>query len=127
MTEIDEVMADLGRAGARAALEALWVRVGDDGDPLHRCSIAHYCADLQDAVADELEWDRRALAAVGGLSDERARRFHDALQVRGFLPSLHVNLADAYRRHGEAGPARHHLQLAVRHLGVQPRYGGNRQ
>jgi hypothetical protein len=130
MTEIDDVMAEMGRAveqgragdrvGARVALEKLWVRVGDDGDALHRCSIAHFCADLQDAVADELVWDRRALAAVAELSDERAGRFHDSLQVRGFLPSLHLNLADAYRRDGQPGPARHHLGQAVQHLDALP-------
>ncbi|MBG0565944.1 hypothetical protein [Actinoplanes aureus] len=123
MTEIDNVMVEMGRAveqgragdraGARAALEALWDSVGADGDALHRCSIAHYCADLQDAVADELEWDRRALAAVTDLTDERARRFQESLQVRAFLPSLHLNLADGYRRSGETDRARHHLGLAM--------------
>ncbi|WP_328474053.1 hypothetical protein OHA21_14135 [Actinoplanes sp. NBC_00393] len=130
MTEIDNVLAEMGQAveqgragdrvGARVALEALWARVGDDGDALHRCSIAHFCADLQDAVADELAWDQRALAAVSDLSDERAQRFHDSLQVRGFLPSLHLNLADAYRRNGEPGPAREHVAQAVQHLDALP-------
>ncbi|MEU4424877.1 hypothetical protein AB0F81_30015 [Actinoplanes sp. NPDC024001] len=130
MSEIDDVLAQAGRAveqgragdraGARAALSALWERVGDGGDALHRCSIAHYLADLQDAVADELVWDRRALAAVSDLSDERAQRFHASLQVRGFLPSLHLNLADAYRRAGQPGPAREHLAQAVRHVDALP-------
>ena len=130
MTQIDEVMAEAGRAvqlgragdraGARAVLEALWERVGADGDALHRCSIAHYCADVQDAVADELEWDRRALAAVADLRDERAQRYHESLRVRAFLPSLHLNLADGYRRAGETGPARRHLAEAVRQVGALP-------
>lgn len=120
--EVDEVMTGIGaaveqgRAGdkaqAREALAGLWERVGSAGDALHRCSIAHYLADLQDAVEDELLWDQRALAAVVDLSDERAQRFHENLQVRGFLPSLHLNLADDYRRVGDADRARHHLGVA---------------
>ncbi|WP_433385076.1 hypothetical protein [Micromonospora sp. KLBMP9576] len=119
----DDVMADighaleLGRAGdrgaARDALTALWDRVGDAGDALHRCTIAHHLADLQDAVADELTWDRRALAAATDLSDERAQEHHASLRVRAFLPSLHLNLADAYRRAGDVDRARQHVAVAT--------------
>jgi hypothetical protein len=126
----DGVMAEMGaaiergrsgdRAGARDTLAALWERVGDDGDALHRCSIAHYLADLQDSVADELRWDQRALAAAGDLSDGRARRYDDSFRVRAFLPSLHLNLADAYRRSGRAVEAREHLRTAIEHLDALP-------
>lgn len=121
-TEIDAVMTAIGaaveqgRAGARApareALVRLWEQVGDTGDALHRCSIAHYLADLQESVDDELLWDQRALAAVADLNDERAQRFHESLQVRAFLPSLHLNLADAYRRAGDHDRAQHHASVA---------------
>jgi hypothetical protein len=120
--EVDAVMTAIGaavergRAGdkvqAREMLTGLWEQVGSAGDALHRCSIAHYLADLQDAVEDELLWDQRAMAAVVDLSDERAQRFHDSLQVRGFLPSLHLNLADDYRRMGDRDRAGHHLEVA---------------
>jgi hypothetical protein len=120
--EVDEVMTAIGaaveqgRAGARAsareALVGLWERVGDTGDALHRCSIAHYLADLQDAVEDEVLWDQRALAAVADLSDERAQRFHESLQIRAFLPSLHLNLADGHRRAGDEEQAGRHLRIA---------------
>jgi hypothetical protein len=116
----DEVMAAIGaaveqgragdRAGARDALTALWDRAGDD--PLKRCSIAHYVADLQDSVADELAWDQRALAAANDLADPS--------QLRSFLPSLHLNLADAHRRSGHTAEARHHLGLAAEHLDLLP-------
>ncbi|GAB7037738.1 hypothetical protein JCM9533A_15870 [Catenuloplanes niger JCM 9533] len=108
------------RAGARESLTRLWDAVGEHGDALHRCSIAHYLADLQDTVADELTWDRRALAAVTDLDDERARHFHDSLRVRAFLPSLHLNLADAYRRAGEPAEARVHLSAAATDLAALP-------
>jgi hypothetical protein len=97
------------RAGARAALTALWDRAED---PLKRCSIAHFLADLQDAVADELAWDQRALAAAGDLDDPS--------QLRSFLPTLHLNLADAHRRSGHTTEARHHLGLAAEHLDQLP-------
>ncbi|UWP87511.1 hypothetical protein [Dactylosporangium fulvum] len=114
---------ELGRSGQRArardALTALWERIGADGDALHRCTLAHYLADLQDTAEAELMWDERALAAVGGLTDERARQYHSSLQVRGFLPSLHLNLADDHRRLGDPEAAREHLAAArdlSRHL-----------
>ncbi|MGC4789195.1 hypothetical protein ACLQ22_15345 [Micromonospora sp. DT178] len=121
--DTDEVMADIGRAlelgragdqaTARDALTELWHRVGDTGDALHRCTIAHHLADLQDSVAEELRWDRRALAAVADLSDARVQRHHASLQVRAFLPSLHLNLADGYRRAGDGERARHHVTVAA--------------
>ncbi|GAA2579028.1 hypothetical protein GCM10010435_64790 [Winogradskya consettensis] len=104
-----------GRAGAkgpaRAALQELWTEVGPAGDPMHRASIAHYLADLQESVADELMWDQRALAAMAGLGDERAH---------AFLPSLHLNLADAHRRLGERAPAEQHLAEAARLVTALP-------
>ena len=123
MSVPDETMAEfaaaveLGRGGARAEarrrLTDLWARVGPDGDPLHRVSIAHFLADLQDDVRAELRWDERALAAAGDLTDERAQRYDAALRVRGLLPSLHLNLADCLRRLGEASGARQHLAQAA--------------
>jgi hypothetical protein len=107
---------ELGRGGARAEarqqLTDLWERVGPDGDPLHRVTLAHFLADLQDDVRAELRWDERALAAAGALTDERARQHHAALRVRGMLPSLHLNLADCLRRLGDAPGARQHLAEA---------------
>jgi hypothetical protein len=119
----DEVMARVtaavqrGRAGERAAarqeLEALWAEVErGGGDDFHRCVIAHFLADLQDDGRDELVWDERALAAVDGVSDERAQEFHRSLQVRGFMPSLYLSLADDHRRLGDADRAREFLARA---------------
>src|ERR1700741_4451294 len=44
---------------AIAAYEQLWTRAER---PLHRVSVAHYLADLQDDPAEEMLWDERALA-----------------------------------------------------------------
>jgi hypothetical protein len=96
-------------AGARSILERLW-QTADD--PLHRCTIAHYLADLQGSVQDELRWDERALQAFPDLTDERAREYDDTWRARAFLPSLHLNLADVHRRAGNGERARHHLAEA---------------
>lgn len=46
------------------------------------------------------------------LTDERLRAHHDGLRVRGFYPSLHLNLAEDYRRLGAIDAARRHLEEA---------------
>ena len=101
------------RAAARRGLAALWTEVEQSGgDAFHRCVIAHFLADLQDDLRDELMWDERALAAVAGVTDERAQEYHPSLQVRGFLPSLYLSLADDHRRLGDAARAHEFLERA---------------
>ncbi len=110
---------------ARTALLNLWDTMGPLGDALHRCTLAHYLADLYDDAAQALIWDVRALDAAGALTDERARRHHPALRVRGFYPSLHLNLADNLRRLGSFEAAHQHLDAAREYfdaLGTDP-YG----
>ena len=101
------------RATARQELEALWAEVErGGGDDFHRCVIAHFLADLQDDDRDELMWDERALAAVEGVSDERAQEFHESLRVRGFMPSLYLSVADDHRRLGDENRAHEFLEKA---------------
>ncbi|WGW12083.1 hypothetical protein LWF01_18690 [Saxibacter everestensis] len=114
------------RAEARERCEELWAEIGSTGDPLHRCVLAHHAADLQDDIARELDWDQRALQAAGDLTDDRAQQFDEALQVRGFLPSLHLNLADVYNRLRQDEAAREHLQLAEESLSHLPDDGYGR-
>ncbi|WP_457077216.1 hypothetical protein [Modestobacter sp. SYSU DS0290] len=106
------------RAEARTRLTALWAQVGSRGDALHRVAIAHHLADLQDDVREELTWDERALTAAGELTDERTEEHASGLAVRGFLPSLHLNLADCHRRLGAAAEARRQLAEAASLLDV---------
>ncbi|MEV6769191.1 hypothetical protein AB0N05_11250 [Nocardia sp. NPDC051030] len=112
----------LGRQGnpelAREALTALWSSIGVGGDPLHRVSLAHFMADLHDHAADALTWDLRALDAADVLTDERAQQQDSSLSVRGFYPSLHLNLADNYRRLGAFDTAHRHLDAARERLDV---------
>ncbi|MBM0204351.1 hypothetical protein JNW90_15475 [Micromonospora sp. STR1s_5] len=119
MTRIIEAV-QLGQSGgparARELLTALWDELGTTGDALHRCTLAHYLADVQDTTEAELAWDERALAAVFELTDERAQEYLPSLQVQAFLPSLYLNLADCHRRLGNVGLAREHLARAREHL-----------
>lgn len=119
----DQVMArvtaavERGRAGEHAAarqeLEALWAEIEQSGgDDFHRCAIAHFLADLQEDGREELRWDERALAAVDGVSDERAQAFDQSLRVRGFMPSLYLSLADDHRRLGDSNRAHEFLGKA---------------
>ena len=78
----DGVMARIGQAmelaqqgrrdDARTLFAGLWDELGPDGDPLHRVTVAHWMADVQDDPRDELTWDERALEAAGSVTDERA-------------------------------------------------------
>ncbi|MGW4235205.1 hypothetical protein ACWEF9_39275 [Streptomyces sp. NPDC004980] len=67
---------------------------------------------MQELPEGALLWDQRALAAVFGPGiplDEG---------LRGFLPSLYLNLADSHRRVGDFDMARMQLAIARGHLDV---------
>ncbi|MEU0169416.1 hypothetical protein ABZ214_28845 [Streptomyces iakyrus] len=96
------------REEARHRYLGLWAEIGQHGDPLHRCTLAHYLADTQDDPADELAWDLRALTAA-----EEAREESVAVAaVIAIYPSLHLNLADDYLGLGRRDAARTHLRWA---------------
>ncbi|MFZ4155061.1 hypothetical protein [Streptomyces pseudogriseolus] len=98
------------REEARHRFLGLWAEIGEHGDPLHRCTLAHYLADTQEDPEDELAWDLRALTAAeeaGGTWSQ-----DDAPAVRALYPSLHVNLAADYARLGRPDAARAHLDRA---------------
>ncbi|UYM06295.1 hypothetical protein [Solicola gregarius] len=109
----------LGRQGdpesARRDLLAIWRQIGVAGDPFHRCTLAHYLADLYDDPAGALIWDVRALDAADALTDERAQQHHASLHVAGFYPSLYLNIADNLRRLGAFEAAAEHINNAEQH------------
>lgn len=113
-----------GRGGdvesARRDLLAIWERTGVLGDALHRCTLAHYLADLYDDPARALMWDVRALDAADALTDERAQAHHASLEVAGFYPSLHLNIADNLRRLGAFDAASEHIGAAHRYASDLP-------
>ncbi|MEV7980484.1 hypothetical protein [Streptomyces sp. NPDC086519] len=98
------------REEARRRLLDLWAEIGEHGEPLHRCTLAHYLADTQDDPSDELAWDLRALSAAD--EAEEADGAEGAVGLRGFYPSLHLNLAADYVKLGRTEAARSHLHRA---------------
>ncbi len=126
MTEPDPVLTAVGRAIqltatdpnlARVRLRQLWTQIGETGDPLHRCAVAHQLADLCPGPAEELAWDLRALAAADEITPERAAAAGMSGPA-GLYPSLHLNLGEAYRKRGDRDPARRHLDLGLAAVGA---------
>ncbi len=107
------------RDAARLLFAEIWDEIGgEQGDPLHRCTLAHAMADVQDDVREELVWDQRALAAADLLTDARMTQAGVSLPVAGLYPSLHLNLSECYRKLGDLGRAREHLQQAQATIGA---------
>ncbi|WP_433250073.1 hypothetical protein [Actinomadura nitritigenes] len=102
-------------ASARQKLLKLWSEIGVTGDPLHRCSLAHYLADLYEDPVQALVWDVRALDAADAVTEQRVQEHHAGLHIAGFYPSLHLNLADNYRRLGSFDAATEHINAAKEH------------
>lgn len=115
---------ELGRSGdvasARASLLDVWQQIGVSGEPFHRCTLAHYLADLYDHPAEALIWDTRALDAADSITDDRAKQHHHSLQVAGFYPSLFLNLADNLRMLGAFGSALEYITRAEERCDALP-------
>jgi hypothetical protein len=117
--EPDEVMTQVGqgielsqsgnRPGARSLFADLWEKVGPEGDPFHRCAIAHLMADVQDELSEELRWDLLALQAAEQLTDSRAHEGGFTGPIQGLYPSLDLNLADDYLCLEEFEAAQRHV------------------
>jgi hypothetical protein len=101
------------QAEGRRLLQEIWDKLGADGDVFHRCVAAHYLADVQEDPQDELKWDRTALEVADSLVSERAGTYPSAAAVRAFYPSLHLNLADDYRKLGDFDNARRHADRGM--------------
>ena len=123
---MDAITSAVGLAGsgdqesARRELLGLWQDIGVLGDALHRCTLAHFLADLYDDPAEGLVWDLRALDAAEALTDVRTRQHHAVLDVAGFYASLYLNLADNFRRLGAFRVAAENISHAEQHLIALP-------
>lgn len=123
MTRITDVIALLHtgeRERARDAFTAIWQELGPDGDPLCRCTLAHFMADAQEKPEDELLWDLRALEAGESMTAERVAAHHASMTLESFFPSLHLNLAADYQKLGDAAAARAHLAKARARVDALP-------
>ncbi|MDF3291686.1 MULTISPECIES: hypothetical protein [Streptomyces] len=100
------------REEARSRFATLWQEIAEDGSPLHRCTLAHYMADTQDDPEDELAWDLRALGAANEIDRDDVAWHGHVLSIRGFYPSLYLNLASDYHKLGRNDIARDYLGRA---------------
>ncbi|MBW3085982.1 hypothetical protein KEM60_02193 [Austwickia sp. TVS 96-490-7B] len=119
MVEWDEITTAVGLAlsgdkvAGKAALQRAWAST-HDGDHAQRCVLAHYMADLEDNLADEVRWDELALEHYPHIQPGELCAIGIA-DVRGLASSLHLNLGDGYVRQGRVEDAR--LQLAAGQAG----------
>lgn len=116
MDEIQMAIATLqagDRRLARERLGSIWARIQPNPGALRECTLAHFMADAQDDLREELNWDIRALAAADRCSEAEARRYHENLSIAEFLPSLHLNLGDVYLRLGDQEASRFHLDAGL--------------
>ena len=95
-------------------------RVRDAAATLH--TFAHFLADTEEEARAELAWDLLALEAATG---DRGAEDREAMApgLASFLPSLHLNVGDAYRRTGERDLARDHAVIGLRQSAALADYG----
>ena len=75
--------------------------------------LAHFLADMQDDLDDEIAWDEVSLAESAKVSDDELRAIHPDMHLASFMSSLHLNLADGYRRLGRIEAAGRHLESSL--------------
>lgn len=79
---------------ARALYEQAWEESQDD---FEACIAAHYLARHQPSEQDRLKWNQVALESADRVEDER---------VRGFYPSLYLNMGHSFETVGDVERAR---------------------
>ena len=93
---------------ARRLFEQAWGAAADDYEA---CIAAHYLARHQSDLQEALRWNQTALARAEADGTER---------VRGFYPSLYLNLGFAWENVGDLAEARRCYALAHARLGDLP-------
>ena len=117
MSGWDEVIAAVGQAQqglrgrARGAARSSGRRPTAD-DHAQRCVLAHYLADREPELADEVAWDEVALREHALLADDALAAI-GIPSARGMAPSLHLNLGDGYLRQGRVDEARVQLEAGL--------------
>ena len=99
------------RTTGQQALLTCWEQT-DPAQHAFRCVLAHYLADVEDSVDDEVAWDTTALAEYAHLrgDDLAAVGIPDAA---GLAPSLHLNLGDGFLRQGRTAEAAQQLRAGL--------------
>lgn len=121
----DRLVAAIGRlhqgerGEARAQLVALEAELAAD-DWFHRCVLAHYLADAQDAPEEALRWDEAALHAAQHATPADFDERFPGMTLASFFPSLHLNLAAGLEHLGRLEEARAQAELAHRAISALP-------
>ena len=127
MTDWERITSAVGLALAgdaqvgRDALSDCW-RATAETDHAERCVIAHYLADVQSSLDDEVAWDEAALAEHAQVSDGDLATV-GITSAAALAPSLHLNLGDGYLRQGRADAARAQLDAGMQARGALPSDG----
>ena len=117
---------DLTHAGRREEARRLFLEIWSglgERELVHRLTIAHTIADLQDDPRDELAWDLVALGVAGRMSDAGLMEAGVDATTQSLYPSLHLNAGEAYRKVGDLDAARVHCakgRAALAALGRDP-------
>ena len=104
------------QATGRQRLLGCWEQT-EPAQHAYRCVLAHYLADLQTTLDDEVSWDTTALEEyeyLGG--DDLAAVGIPA--AAGLAPSLHLNLGDGYLRQGRPAEATEQARAGLASIDV---------
>jgi tetratricopeptide (TPR) repeat protein len=93
---------------AHALFRQAWYAATDDYEA---CIAAHYLARHQNTPEDTLRWNKECLDRADRVGDDR---------VRGFYPSLHLNMARAHSELGNPDSAREHFRHAAERIQDAP-------
>lgn len=98
--------------GNREAAEALFTQAWNDAsDDYEACVAAHYLARCRDDHDEAFNWNEVALSRADRVDDER---------VRGFYPSLHLNMGHSYELRGDRASARRQYERAAARIDELP-------
>jgi hypothetical protein len=117
MTDWEHITSAVGLALAgdtergREALTDCW-QATTDADHAQRCVIAHYLADLQSSLDEEVSWDEAALSEHSQVRDGDLAPV-GITSTDGMAPSLHLNLGDGYLRQGRLDAAEAQLEAGM--------------
>jgi hypothetical protein len=117
MTDWEHITSAVGLALAgdtergREALTDCW-QATTDADHAQRCVIAHYLADLQSSLDEEVSWDEAALSEHAQVRDGDLAPV-GITSTDGMAPSLHLNLGDGYLRQGRLDAAEAQLEAGM--------------
>lgn len=103
---------ELERNGRLEEASAIFMKAWEESrNDFERCVSAHYVARRQKTPAENLRWNQVSLEYADAIEDGR---------VRGFYPSLYLNIGWAYEDLGNRVEAKKYYELAETRLETLP-------